>query len=212
VTEPQTGQRSDGRRRAEGLSHIVVAVGLILTVFAVYLLVWPVPVQPVAWQAPVAPGYAGPFSRNERLKDLEALPLGDNHGPESVALDLEGRLYAATHEGRIIRLRPDGSGPENWVTTGGRPLGIRFDPGGHLLVADAYRGLLRIAPDGTIAVLATEADGKPILYANSVDVAANGRIYFSDASTKFGARQAGQAGGRGRRDRPPAVPAHGHPA
>jgi sugar lactone lactonase YvrE len=170
---------------------VAAAAGLILTIVALYLLLWPVPVKPVAWQAPAAPGYAGPFARNERLKGLEALPIGDNHGPETIALDAQGRIYAATHEGRIVRLLADGSNPDNWVTTGGRPLGIRFDSGGNLLVADALRGLLRIAPDGTISVLATEADGKPILYANSVDVAADGRIYFSDASTKFGASQWG---------------------
>lgn len=170
---------------------LVAAVGLSLTVVAVYLLVWPVPVTPVAWQAPVAPDYVGPFARNDRLKALELLPIGDNHGPETVALDGEGRIYAATHEGRIVRLQADGSNPENWVTTRGRPLGIRFDTAGNLLVADALRGLIRIAPDGTLTVLATEADGKPILYANSVDVAADGKVYFSDASTKFGAGQWG---------------------
>jgi sugar lactone lactonase YvrE len=167
------------------------AVGLILAAGTIYLLAWPVPVKPVAWQAPPAPGYVGPFARNERLKGLELLPIGDNHGPETVALDADGRIYVATHEGRIVRLEPDGSGPENWATTGGRPLGIRFDPAGNLLVADAFRGLLRIAPDGTIAVLATEADGRAILYANSVDVAADGKVYFSDASTKFGASRWG---------------------
>jgi hypothetical protein len=39
--------------------------------------------------------------------------------------------------------------------------------------------------------LATEANGTPILFANSVDVAADGKVYFSDASTKFGAKQWG---------------------
>ena len=170
---------------------VLAAAGVILALVAVYMLVWPVPVDPVAWQAPGAPGYGGPFTRNERLKAMETLPIGDNHGPETVALDAEGRIYASTHEGRIVRLRADGSGPENWVTTGGRPLGIRFDHAGNLVVADAFRGLLRIAPDGAVTVLATVADGKPILYANSVDVAADGKIYFSDASTKFGARQWG---------------------
>ena len=167
------------------------AVGVILALVAVYFLFWPVPVSPVAWQAPPDPGYVGPFTRNERLKGLETLPIGDNHGPETVALDADGRIYASTHEGRIVRLQADGSRPENWVTTGGRPLGIRFDPAGNLIVADAFRGLLRIAPDRTVTVLATEADGKPILYANGVDVAADGTIYFSDASTKFGASQWG---------------------
>src|SRR5262245_17920083 len=168
---------------------VLAVVGLILTLVAVYLLVWPVPVAPVAWQAPVAPDYVGPFAQNDRLKAIEMLPIADNHGPETIALDAEGRIYVTTHEGRIVRLRADGSHPENWVTTGGRPLGIRFDTAGNLLVADALRGLIRIAPDRTSTVLATEADGKPILFANSVDVAADGKIYFSDASTKFGASQ-----------------------
>ena len=35
------------------------------------------------------------------------------------------------------------------------------------------------------------ADGVPIRYANDVDVAANGKIYFSDASIKFGAKEWG---------------------
>jgi len=170
---------------------LLTALGLILIIVVVYLLVWPVPVTPVAWQAPAAPGYVGPFARNDRLRALEMLPIGDNHGPETIALDAEGRIYATTHEGRIVRLRSDGSNPENWVTVGSRPLGIRFDIAGNLLVADALRGLLRVAPDGAITTLATEADGKPIRFANSVDVAANGKIYFSDSSTKFGASQWG---------------------
>jgi sugar lactone lactonase YvrE len=136
------------------MAHKILAVvGLILTIVVAYLLVWPVPVKPVAWQAPAAPGYVGPFARNERLKGLEMLPLADNHGPETVALDAQGRIYAATHEGRIVRLRA--------------------------------------APDATVTTLAIEAHGAPILYANSVDVAADGKIYFSDASTKFGAKQWG---------------------
>jgi hypothetical protein len=34
-------------------------------------------------------------------------------------------------------------------------------------------------------------DGIPIRYADDVDVAADGKIYFSDASTKFGAKESG---------------------
>jgi len=58
-------------------------------------------------------------------------------------------------------------------------------------VADAFRGLLSITPNGEISELATIADGIPIRYADDVDVAADGKIYFSDASTKFGAKESG---------------------
>jgi len=166
---------------------------VIIVVIVLYFVAWPVPIDPVAWEAPPNPGYTGAFAVNERLKGVETLPIADNHGPEDIAVDSQGRIYAATHEGRIVRLNSDGSNPENWVDTKGRPLGIDFDSKDNLIVADAFRGLLSIAPDGTITELATTADGVPIRFADDVDVAADGKIYFSDASTKFGAKESGGA-------------------
>ena len=163
----------------------------IIILIVLYFLFWPVPISPVAWKAPPNPRYTGPFAVNERLKGIETFPIAGNHGPEDVALDAKGRIYAATHEGNIVRLDPNGSNPENWVNTKGRPLGIDFDRQGNLIVADAFRGLLSITPDGSISELATIADGIPIRYADDVDVAADGKIYFSDASTKFGAKESG---------------------
>ena len=170
---------------------VLWALLILIAATLLYLLLWPVPVDPVAWQAPASPGYTGPFAPNHRLTGLETFPLGDNIGPESVALDARGRIYAATHQGRIVRLEPDGSRPQNWVETGGRPLGIVFDNKGNLVVADAYRGLLSVSPGGEITELATEADGIPIAFADDLDVAADGKVYFSDASTRFGAQAFG---------------------
>lgn len=157
----------------------------------VYFLFWPVPIDPVAWEAPPNPGYSGPYAPNERLRELEKFPLDGLHGPEDIALDAQGRIYVPTHEGIILRLHPDGSNPERWADTGGRPLGIDFDGAQNLIVADAYRGLLSIAPNGSIQVLASQASGLPIVYADDVDVAEDGRIYFSDATTKFSAKASG---------------------
>ena len=70
---------------------------IILIVF--YFLVWPVPISPVAWKAPPNPGYTGPFATNEHLKGLETFEIAGNNGPEDIALDAQGRIYAATHEG-----------------------------------------------------------------------------------------------------------------
>ena len=142
--------------------RILWSILVIIIVIILYFLVWPVSVAPVAWQAPPNPGYTGPFAANDHLRGLEVFPIGDNHGPEDIALDAQGRIYAATHEGRIVRLKADGSNPENWVVTKGRPLGIDFDNKGNLIVADAFRGLLSITPDGSITELATMADGIPI--------------------------------------------------
>lgn len=173
------------------LKRIVLTAGAIIAAIIIYFIAYPVPITPVAWEAPPNPGYTGPFAVNDRLKAIETFPIAGNHGPEDIALDGQGRIYAATHEGNIVRLNPDGSKPENWVKTGGRPLGIDFDGQGNLIVADAFRGLLSINPEGVILELVTIADGIPIRYADDVDVADDGRIYFSDASTKFGAKESG---------------------
>jgi sugar lactone lactonase YvrE len=172
------------------LKKLLWTLLVIIILIVLYFLAWPVPVDPIAWQAPPNPGYTGPFAQNERLKGIQVFSIGENHGPEDIALDNQGRIYAGTHEGRIVRLKPDGSSPENWVDTGGRPLGMDFDTKGNLIVADAYRGLLSVSPEGRVTELATEADGIPIRFADDVDVAADGKIYFSDASTKFGAKEA----------------------
>ncbi len=168
------------------IRYVLTALfGLII----VYFAVWPVPIDPVAWQAPPNPGYSGPFAANQRLAGLETLDLAGHHGPEDIAVDPQGRIYAATGEGRILRLAPDGSDPQIWADTGGRPLGMVFAPDGNLIVADSWRGLLSVSPSGDVRVLATEAEGVPFGVCDDLDVADDGRIYFSDASSKFGRNQ-----------------------
>jgi sugar lactone lactonase YvrE len=173
------------------IKMILWSILVIIILIILYFLVWPVPIDPVSWEVPPNPGYTGSFAKNEKLKGIETFSIANNHGPEDIALDSQKRIYAATHEGQIVRLNADGSNPQNWVNTKGRPLGIDFDGKGNLIVADAFRGLLSISPDGAITKLATEADGVPIRFADDVDVAADGKIYFSDASTKFGAKEFG---------------------
>ena len=91
------------------------------------------------------------------------------------------------------QLRIDAGGEAApFAQTQGRPLGIEFGPGGLLYVADAYRGLLSVDPAGRVTLLADRAeDGSPILYADDVDIGPDGAVYFSDASTRFGAEENG---------------------
>jgi sugar lactone lactonase YvrE len=145
----------------------------------------------MAWTPPPAPGYAGPHAANARLGNLDLIPIGAEAGPEHVAFGPDGKLFVAAASGAILRMNADGSGLETWVKTGGRVLGFDFDRQGRLIAADAYRGLLAIAPDRKIELLTDQVGGDPIRYADAVVVAANGRIYFSDASRRFGARQWG---------------------
>lgn len=164
---------------------------LLFTVIVAYLLLWPVPVSPVSWQAPKASGYTGSFTPNSKLAKLEFYTIADQTGPEAVVFDGEGRLYTSTHEGWIFRMGENGKALEPWVKTQGRPLGMAFDGLGNLIVADAFIGLISIDADGQQEILTQKAGGKEILYANDLAIATDGKIYFSDSSTKFSAKQVG---------------------
>lgn len=148
-----------------------------------YMLLWPVPVEPAAWQPPPAPPLAGVYESNSRLAQAERLRVG-GHAPEGVAVAAGGRIYAGVEGGRIFRLQPDGTRPELFADTGGRPLGLDFDRDGNLVVADAYRGLLSITPDGRVNVLATEAGGRRLGCPNDLDIASDGTVYFTDATDR----------------------------
>ena len=163
----------------------------IIAVVAVYLLFAPVPVSPVAWEAPEDPGTeTGLYRANTALADLSRIPLGGGHGPEDIAAR-DGLLYTSSQDGEIFIVDPNTGTVREFARTGGVPLGIEFDGEGSLLVADAYLGLLRVSPEGEVETLADTVDGTPILYADDVDVAPDGRIVFTDASTKFGAEEYG---------------------
>ena len=166
------------KRAGWGVGGAVVAV-------AAYLAAWPVPIQPVAWTAPAAPGYQGVHAPNQRLAQLNIIDLKGEVGPEHIAFGKDGKLYTTVLSGNILRMHADGSGQEVFANTGGRVLGFDFDAAGHLIAADAVKGLLSIAPDGKVTVLADKVGGDPIRYADAVVVAQNGKMYLSDASTRF---------------------------
>ena len=105
---------------------------------------------------------------------IQQLPLADGllQGPESVAFDAQGHgPYSGVSDGRILRWDGDKIG---WTTYAygpgydedmcrasyfrpatstesrcGRPLGLQFHhKSGDLYVADAYKGLMMVAPGG----------------------------------------------------------------
>lgn len=149
------------------------------------LVLTPSPVDSQAWTPSSDPGFNGPTRANDLLRQADLIAKGKVQGPEDVAVDEEGRIYAGVEGGDIVRVWPDGR-VESWVNTGGRPLGLDFDNSGNLIVADGVKGLLSVNPQGAIKVLSTEADGDPINFADDVDVAPDGRIYFTNATSAFG--------------------------
>ncbi|MBB1609138.1 MULTISPECIES: SMP-30/gluconolactonase/LRE family protein [unclassified Pseudomonas] len=156
---------------------------LLIAAAAVYLAITPSPIDPVAWNPPPAPPMTGVLEPNDTLMKAELLGLGQVKGPEDTAVDAQGRVYAGLDDGRVVRL--DNGQVTTFAETGGRPLGMDFDAQGNLIVADAWKGLLKIDAQGKITVLSTEADGVPFAFADDLDIASDGRIYFSDASSRF---------------------------
>jgi sugar lactone lactonase YvrE len=148
-----------------------------------YLAMWPVDLVPVGWDPPRAPGFKGPFASNGKLAQHELL-AADLPGPEAVARDATGQLVTGTLDGRVVRV--DASGKAHTLArTGGRPLSVKPLPDGSLVVADAHRGLLRVA-DGKVTPIVTGYRGVRFKFTDDVDVLPDGRVVFTDASQRRG--------------------------
>ena len=171
---------------ATAVRRIAGAAGLVLAGVAGYLFFWPVPAEPKSWSAPTAPGFVGPFMPNTRLAGLKTIDIGSEFGPEHIAIGPDGKLYAAMTSGSLLRMDPDGGAQEVFANTGGRVLGFAFDAEGRMIAADAMKGLLAITPDAHVTLLTDRVSADdPIRYANSIVVAPDGTIYFTDASGRF---------------------------
>jgi sugar lactone lactonase YvrE len=173
------------------VKHVLRWLVILALLLAAYLLLWPVPIRAVPWQAPHFPGYVGAHARNARLSALRVISIAPQVGPEHIAFGPDGKLYTGTLSGAILRMNADGTGFETLVNTGGRPLGMEFDGDGRLIVADAIRGLLAVGADRSVTVLADHVGSSPIVFADAVVVARDGRILFTDATQRLSAREWG---------------------
>jgi sugar lactone lactonase YvrE len=156
-----------------------------LLALLLYLFLWPVPIDPISWDPKPVPALEGDFAENRVLQGMELFATPNGRGPEDVAVDFEGRIYVGLEDGQILRYAADGSDPEVFADTAGRPLGLDFDKDQNLIVADAVKGLLSINPAGAIQVLCTEADSVAFGFTDDVDVDSQNVAWFSDASVRW---------------------------
>ncbi len=163
---------------------------LLLLLPVLYLLLWPVPIDPEVWTPP-APRAWVPTGT---LAGAQRVELPDGHGPEDLELDAQGRVVTGLHDGRILRwpVGADRTGQgsaggdvEVVAQTGGRPLGMDRDREGRIIIADAWKGLLRLEADGTLTVLTTTCGGKELIFTDDPEVAPDGSIWFTDATVRF---------------------------
>lgn len=138
-------------------------------------------VSPVRWNppAPAAPG------RPTEPVNLRVFGTS-GYGTEDVLVRADGQVLTGVEDGRLLAIDPV-TGAESIAThTHGRPLGIEHHPHGGYVVADSTRGLLHVGDDGVVTVLSDSYGGSRFIFCNNAAVAADGTIYFTDSSTKFG--------------------------
>eukprot|EP00243_Klebsormidium_subtile_P004728 TRINITY_DN18884_c0_g1_i1.p1 TRINITY_DN18884_c0_g1~~TRINITY_DN18884_c0_g1_i1.p1 ORF type:complete len:422 (+),score=95.29 TRINITY_DN18884_c0_g1_i1:63-1268(+) len=149
------------------------------------------------------------LDRGNRLSFSERLLEGKLRGPESMAFDAQGKgPYTGINDGTIIKVSDDRQSFETfaWTSTNrsaacgdkleaedtcGRVLGLKFHPKtGDLWLMDAYFGLMKVGPEGGLAtVVSNEAEGQRFQFANDLDIASDGSIYFTDTSPRWKRRQ-----------------------
>jgi len=151
---------------------------------------------PSTWPTPVP--LQGALAPNDALQtSLERLLDGELPGqPETVVFGDDGRVFAMLEGDVWVAEGPNGSNPQLYAHTGGRPLGGKFDASGNLVYADGTGGLLMIEAGSRRVVKLTDrvSDDSPlepdslIYYADDLDIGASGLVYFSDAAAMGPAR------------------------
>jgi sugar lactone lactonase YvrE len=116
-------------------------------------------------------------------RTLTVIPV-PGPGAEDVLIGEDGTVYTGTEDGSILAVRPDGDQVTRIARTGGRPLGLEWLGDGRMLVCDAKAGLLALdTGTGAVETLATDVDGRRMVFCNNAAVHSDGTIYFSDSST-----------------------------
>ncbi|XP_062102741.1 protein STRICTOSIDINE SYNTHASE-LIKE 5-like [Humulus lupulus] len=191
----------DSQRRRESSSHhrwplalliVFVAFPVALAV-ALYRLVDSFEAAALPVHEFTGPTATAAARNGHMLRGAERVGEGALLAPEDLAYDSKsGVIYTGCADGWVKRVRLSDSVVENWVNTGGRPLGIVLDHNkNRLLVADSEKGLLSITKEeGVVEVLTKEADGAKFMLTNCVDVAEDGTIYFTDSSNKYSLHEA----------------------
>lgn len=148
--------------------------------------------------ASAVPGSGTPYALNSKLSAAAHIGLGEVEGPEDVILDRDDHLYCGTRHGEIVRFfAPDYTRSEVFAHIGGFPLGLAFDRDGNLITCVGAMGLYQIAPDRTVTRLSAETrrsltsivDDARLRDPNDLDIAPDGKVYFTDSTKRYDAHE-----------------------
>jgi ribose transport system permease protein len=159
-------------------------------------------VSPTYFALPPAPASSGDgagaganvYAVNNKLRDVTLIGLGRIESPEDVILDRDDNLYAGSRHGDVIRfLAPDYERMEVYAHIGGQPLGLAFDREDNLHVCVGGMGLYRVTPGRKVERVTDETnrswtsinDDSRLRLADDLDIADDGRIFFSEATVRY---------------------------
>jgi ribose transport system permease protein len=137
---------------------------------------------------------SGPYQLNNKLREVTLIGVGQIEAPEDVILDRHDHLYAGSRHGDIIRFfAPDYQRMEVFAHIGGQPLGLAFDREDNLNVCIGGMGLYRVTPNQEVQRVTDETnrslhsinDDSRLRLADDLDIADDGRIFFSEATTRY---------------------------
>ena len=182
-----------------------LVLGLVLIIAVIFDAKWVKNRQKILGKVYVSPTYmaldkapaitdGSVFAVNDLLGDAEIIGQGTVEGPEDVILDRQGNLYTGTRHGEIVRFfAPDFARHEVFAQIGGHPLGLAFDGSGNLLTCVGGMGVYRVSPDGVVSKVTDETDrsltsiidDSRLRLPDDLDIAPDGRIFFTEATKRY---------------------------
>ena len=172
------------------MKNIIKAAMLILAgLLIIPMLFKACSIKPTSWKPGTEPSFNGTTALNEKLTSTQKIALGGWYGPEDIVFDSAGNMYCGVHrgknkfnDGRILKIDSTGR-IETFYDAGSWVAGLHFDAAGNLIALSHSEGLISINPQKKVTVLANkDTDGKPFLIPNGLDIASDGKIYFSNTS------------------------------
>lgn len=130
-------------------------------------------ISPLRWTPPPIVAAAEPAGTHV----TRVIEVG--HAPEDVLVDHDGTIITGLDDGRILRVDAQTHVVTELCRIDGRPFGIEHHPQGGFVVCGGTD--LLWWRDGSVTTLASG-----FVFCNNAAVAADGTIYFTDSTTKFG--------------------------
>lgn len=207
ISTPQEADDVEDERRSHDSGYWTHAacIGLTAAVILTPLILCMIPSpidDPVAFSFGEPRKFEGVLAPNNYLQNADRIYENEVLGPESIVVDGE-HIYTGTMDGKVLhlykgqvqiiaKLGKEPCGGFDNEPTCGRPLGMRLDKDGYLIVIDTYLGLYRVnVATGDFVQLipsSLEVNGRPMKFLNDLTIARDGTIYMTDTSAKWDRR------------------------